>query len=212
MSSEHAHASSRPRVAVCCTGPISGGGGSVCAWAMQALAGEYDVDLVSFQDPDMGQLDRYYGTKLKSLNITCRNPVRSRWLARILVSRWGPPTLKRHLFMKRLKAWDLSCYEVVFADFEADLGHPVLQYIYYPLSSAGDESSFELGGFPDSWWRRLYRRALSRWSGFNLEAMNRNVALADSEYAASMYRRIYHTDAVTVVDGHALASSVIASE
>jgi len=186
-------------VSVCCTGPISGGAGSVIAWTMQALSAEYAVDLISFQLPDLGKLDAYYGTQLQSLNINCSSPMGCRWITNVLSSGRMPSTFKRHLFMKLIKQKNMSEYGLVFADFEADLGCHTLQYIYYPLSSSGKESSFELGGFPDSYLRRIYRRCLSRWSGFNLEVVKQNTAMADSEYAASMYRRIYNTNDVSVV-------------
>ncbi len=187
------------RAAVCCIGPISGGAGSVISWVLQSLSSEYNVDLISFQIPDFKELDSYYGTQLQSLNINYLSPLKMQKLSFLLSSGRMPSTFKRHLFMKLLKKMDISEYAVVFADFEADFGVHTLQYIYYPLSSAGEESSFELGGFPDSGLRRFYRQCLSHWSGFDLDAVKQNTAMADSEYAAAMYRRIYNCNDVSVI-------------
>jgi hypothetical protein len=186
------------QVAVCCTGPISGGAGSVLAWMMQALALEYRVDLISFQRPDMVSLDCYYGTSLESLEIVHVKPIRNRWLSSLVVSKC-PSTLKRHLLMRILKRWNLNHYDLVFADFEADINHHVIQYIYYPLYSEGAESTYLSGGFPDSKWRRFYRRKLAWWSGFSLEAVRENPMIADSEYAATVCRSVYNRDDVGVI-------------
>lgn len=181
-----------------------GGAEVVAAWALEALSRDHDVDVLAWTEPDLGGLDRNYGTSLASRAIGVRLP--PRWL-RVAVETAqrldsDPWSVQRFAALMRVARRLRRHYDVVLCTYgEADLGGPGIQYVYLPWCGTAYRDGTKPG---ESMARRARARigfALRPWrllSGFSFDRMRSNLTLAVSEGTAELVRAAYALDATVL--------------
>ena len=162
-----------------------GGGSLVAAWMLQALCDVHRVTLFAWEAPDLGRVNRHFGTTLAAGDFALRTPPPSRLVAH------GPTplTLVRHLLLMRA-ARAVACeYDVVLtANNESDLGRPALQYVHYPMLSPR-RPAIDLRWYSAAPGAvRVYQWTVRRLTGFSLARMRANTTLANSAYIAAHLR------------------------
>ncbi len=174
-----------------------GGAEVVAAWAIQALARDHRVDVLTWSEPDFAALDRDYGTSLVGADIGVRRP--PGWLRRAFegVQRLDrdPWSVQRFALLMRMTRRIRDRYDVVLSTYgEADLGGPGIQYVHQPwcgepfqaIASADRSLAHRL--------RAVLGVRLRPWrlvSGFSFDRMRSNLTLANSEATAAALGRLY---------------------
>src|SRR5690349_13583568 len=110
-----------------------GGAAGVAAWMIEALRGEYDITVLTWDAVDVGHTNRYFGTSLRKSDFTALLPFPAqRWL----VDRAPLPLtlLKMQLLVRRAKRLHRDYDLLISASNEADLGRPGIQYVHFPAA------------------------------------------------------------------------------
>jgi glycosyltransferase involved in cell wall biosynthesis len=163
----------------------------VAAWALQALAREYDVTLLSWTPPDVEPVNVAFGTTLSDDDFTAAAP--ASWQRRILDPSPIPLALfTSNLLLRRARALlATDRYDVVVCTMnEISVGRRAIQYIHYPWALE-PRPDVDLRWYHAAWPLYAYRRVAARISGHRPEEVAKNLTLANSKWVARLYARCY---------------------
>lgn len=190
----------RPRIAVVHPQLLPGGGSEVCAmWALQALADDHRVTLITMGRPDLAALDRSSGTTIDKSGIEVRSlPI--------------PPGLRRRFDALRGARLDRYCRRIA-GDFDAvisiynpmDFGLPGIQLVADFSFDDGlrrevHAESGAAGGtlYAASVGRSLYLRLAAALSGRSDEGWKSNRTLAVSEWVRALLKDRFGVDSTVL--------------
>lgn len=200
----------RPRAAVFHPWLVEGGGSEAIAlWAAQALAVDYDVDILTMGQTPLERLNAAYGTSLEEGRIG--------WvqipLPRLLARRGDAlrAALARRAVRARASAYDLlvSSYNVM------DFGRPGLQYVSdfsfddsLRRALLRDPARWREERRPPALWRRLYLaagRGIARESSSGWRA---NRTLANSQWTRRLLAEAFGVESAVVYPPVASAGEI----
>ena len=170
-----------------------GGASAVCAWALQALQDDFQVDALTWTPADLFQVNRFYGTSLDTRKIN--NFFAPKWLRMLVAFDPDPWSFLRLAWMMRqAKRWR-DRYDVVisFCD-EIDCGAPCIQYIHYPY----------LGAWYARWQTsraarvRIRLRPWVLFADFSFERMRENITLVNSDFTGRQFAAAYQVQPRTL--------------
>src|SRR5260221_2875742 len=166
-----------------------GGGNAVAAWMIQALAGRYDVSVLSWKPVDIDSVNAYYGTSIRSDQI--------RWLEMprlvqhpIETMTMGAVLLKASLLFRRAKRIAPDYDVVVCGHNETDFGPRCIQYIHYP-SRLRPRPATDLKWFHRRPLLVAYYRAAERLAGFRGDRVSEAITIANSTWTAGLMTTLY---------------------
>lgn len=175
-----------------------GGNNVVAVWIMEALKGEHSLSVLTWEAPDLEEINRFYGTSLKSSEFTVHhvNP-----LVRTVVKLDPDPgSFQKTSYLMRLCKRLKKDYDVVIsADDEMDFGRRGIQYLHYPYLCEQIQP-----GIDSHWYRKLpgiFNGNYRLWmlvAGFSYRRMTDNLTLANSDWTGNKIKEFYGIDAVTV--------------
>ena len=166
-----------------------GGGNAVAAWMIQALAGRYDVSVLSWKPVDLDQVNAYYGTSIRADQI--RRLEMPRLLQRpIEAMTIGAVLLKASLLFRRAKRIAPDYDVVVCGHNETDFGPRCIQYIHYP-SRLRPRPATDIKWFHYRPLLVAYYRAAERLAGFRGDRVREAITLANSTWTAGLMTTLY---------------------
>jgi glycosyltransferase involved in cell wall biosynthesis len=180
----------RPRVLLVqrALAPPTGAAG-VAAWMVQALKDDHQVTLLAWSRPDLGALNRFFGTTLEPTDVAVLRPPAP--LRALLRSIPAPIYLLHTAILLRLAKRRARDFDVlVTGDNEADFGPGGVQYINYPWDLL-PRPAVEARWYH---WRALvkaYRELCIRLADFSDERMRRTPAVVSSDYVGRLVDRRY---------------------
>lgn len=181
----------------------SGGGNAVAAWIIEALKREYEVSLLTWTPPDLGSINRFYGTSLNEsdFKVHC-----APWLLRRLIDLDADPhSIQKICLLMRLCKRMKDDYDIfITADNEVDFGRKGIQYVHYPWRH---QQYHECQPFVDLPWyhyRRLWAIIKGKYrpwillSGFSFNGMASNLTLVNSDWTGREFKKLYGIEPVTL--------------
>ena len=177
----------------------TGGGEGVCVWILEALKGDHDLSVLTWEAPDFAALDAFFGSSLASAGFEVR-----------LAHPWLPTRVRRGRVARQLKHWALLAEArrqrdvdlLIAADEESDLGGDGIQYVHFPRLQHLRPDPGPVPATPGRLLRGLafdaYRRASARVTGFSLARMRRNVTVVNSAFTANEVRRLHGIESTTI--------------
>lgn len=172
---------------------MRGGAESVCLHTLAALEDAHDVTLFTITDPDIAELNEFYGVDVSNVDVRQVGPglhrVHDTLDNRLQVFQ---VSLFARLARRRVDTFDA----VVSTKNEFTVGAPSVQYVHNPQFAGG---STDPGLHEPSTLRRTYIAACRRLAGFDPGALGRNTTLVtNSEWSAGIVERTYDIDARVV--------------
>lgn len=173
-----------------------GGGSGFSAWALQVLAEDCDVLLLTREAIDREKVDRFFGTRLVQARFEQR--IASSWILDQL-RRFPFPLALLHRIplareQRRLDAeqpFDL----LISLDNEFDFGRRGLQVIHFPwLYWPRPQTDLRVFHRSET-IVRIYRWIALRLADVQRERIARNLAFANSSYIAGLYRETFGVEA-----------------
>lgn len=171
-----------------------GGGAGVSAWALQALAEDWDVTLLVWHPPEFAALDRHFGTSLAGRQIHVVRP--PRWLYEILKRDPDPSSYQGMSYLMRVCRRIGHRFDALFCpDNEFDFGRPGIQYVHYPyLAKHIDVIQRVRTATPLARaWQTL--RGINRpWlmmSGVTVPGIESNLTLVNSDWTGALFEELY---------------------
>jgi glycosyltransferase involved in cell wall biosynthesis len=166
-----------------------GGGAGLAAWMLQALTGEHDVTVLSWDPVDVGQVNRFWGTSLRDGDFRL---IRVPTVIRRLVDALPLPLhLLRTAFMLRAAQRMLPRYDVpVTANNEADFGTVGVQYVHYPWN-VFPRPNVDIRWYHLKMLLPLYYGLCSTVSRFTVAGMHRNITLVNSDWTGRLAHQRY---------------------
>ena len=174
-----------------------GGGNGLAAWMLQALVRHHRVTVLSWSPVDVEPINRFFGTDLRAGDFECRLPPAS-W--RFSIDALPvPAALIRSALMMRYARQIQGPFDVIIgAQNEIDCGRRCIQYIHYPTYTR-PRPAVDLRVYHRSkWLLQKYYSTADRLADFSMERMRANLTLANSNWTAAEYRRLFNAPAVTV--------------
>lgn len=165
-----------------------GGGNGVCAWMLQALRDDYDLDLLTWRRVDFAAVNRYYGTDLDPTQVRPLPPLVAPRLLDLLPT--PAALLKSSLLLRRARSIAGRYEGLVTANNEADFGRPGIQYVHYPWSYR-PRPAVDMRWYHATPLLRAYYGLVERVSPFDLEGVRRNLTLVNSDWTAALVRELY---------------------
>lgn len=186
------------RVAVLFPAFLGGGAEAVCAWILEALKDEYEVNLATLAPIKLKALDEQYGTclygssvRVQVLPFSLPGVLRER-----ILSSFSLVTLRQFILMRAYRKLLRGQFDVVISAFdEMDFGHRGIQYICAPIIGQGHERARAILGYPDFLLRRIYRTIFKHWSGYSEARMKANLTLTLSKWMAQLLKEVYGINA-----------------
>ena len=177
------------------------GGAGVAAWGIEALKDDYEVTVLTWQPINIDNINRYYGTRLKSAEFKVFfAPSVIRWLYALDPE---PNSIQPIASLMRIGRFLNEKYDAVLTfNNEMDLGEPIIQYIHYPYLAEKINIDRPPAGLP--FLERIKLSFKHRWrpwlliSGFNRERMLKNLTLVNSDWTGEVVRKAYGISSVTV--------------
>jgi len=174
------------------------GDSSVGAWVLQALAGRYQVTVLTWEPVDLDPVNRAYGTGLRDGDFTwvCVPPAVRRAAARIP---FRAKLLTMHLMFRHARAFARrQPFDVAISTMnETDIGVPTIQYVHYPWIMY-PRPAIDYRAYHFSVLLRLYRAFAMAVSGFSRARVANNLTLVNSDWTGAAFRQCYGGDPVTV--------------
>ncbi|MER3446052.1 MAG: hypothetical protein C4291_04095 [Candidatus Dadabacteria bacterium] len=175
-----------------------GGANTVAAWMIEALKKEYSVSLLTWKSPNFEEINRFYGTSLKSSELTVHhiNPV----LRGIINLDPDPASIQRQSYLMRLCKRLNGKYDVVIStENEIDFGCRGIQYFHYPYLYGKIQPDIDLPHHRKFW--EALKGSYRPWmliSGFSYNRMKDNLTLVNSDWTGNKVKERYGIDATTV--------------
>lgn len=167
--------SEKKRIAVFYPNFAGGGAESVGLWILEALKNKYDLTLFTFSEVDLEKLNSMYGTQLSNETVKIRALFNKNLRKTTEFLRANNAQIRMlffHLLIRYLKS-HCNEYDLAISAYNAtDLGNKGIQYVHWikVLDKAG-----------------IYKKV----SAFSDEKMKSNISLANSEFVAKKYQKIY---------------------
>ncbi|MGH7791717.1 MAG: glycosyltransferase [Thermodesulfobacteriota bacterium] len=169
------------------------------AWILEALKEDYSLSLLTWKPADFEQINRFYGSSLKTSdfeNIRCVNPA----VRAIINLDPDVGSFQKVAYLLRVCRRIKDNYDVIMtADNEIDFGRRGIQYFHYPYMH--DKVTPLLDA---SWHRKIWEALLGNYrpwmliSEFSYNRMINNVTLVNSDWTGSKVKEFYGIDAITV--------------
>jgi glycosyltransferase involved in cell wall biosynthesis len=186
------------------------GGNNVAVWMLEALKESYEITVLTWQPFDFEKINFYFATSLCNGDFrTIIPPALLRNLIDIIP--YDPWNFQRFVLLMRFCKTLKNHYDILLsACNETDFGAVGIQYIHYPYLEKIWEKGpkkFDSQGLP-SYLLKLFKNRIRPWriiSGFSFERMKKNISLVNSDWTASVFRRVYDSECLTVyppVPGH----------
>lgn len=122
-----------------------GGAEAVCMHVLEALQDRHEVSLVTWNEPDLSQLNRYFNTEVSAGRIRTHQVGLPAALVHVLLSRAA--TMKQALLHRFVRRVTLEYDLVVSTQGLFYLAQPSVQYVHYPeppiLEHGRDRTAFE---------------------------------------------------------------------
>jgi glycosyltransferase involved in cell wall biosynthesis len=174
-----------------------GGGNIVAAWAIEALAGDHDVTVVTSHPFSAERVDRFAGTSLVRATYRVRlGPV---WLRFLLDISPAPLALLRRGVLMREMARLAPAFDVVLSiDNEIDVGRRAVQYVHFPWL-------FWPRPEEDMRWYHLapllcgYYRLVNRLHPVDRARVAANLTLVNSDWTGRKFRETYGEGSIVTV-------------
>ncbi|MGH7506852.1 MAG: glycosyltransferase [Longimicrobiales bacterium] len=174
-----------------------GGGNGVAAWALQALATDHRVTVLSWRPVDVEPINRFFGTSLRP-GCFATLAVPRHW--RVVPDRLPvPAALLRSGLLMRYTRRVIDGFDVILGFHnEIDYGRRGIQYVHYP-AYLRPRPSVDL-----RWYHRFppalktYYAVADRLAGFSLERMKSNLTLANSDWTAARIGQLLGITAQTL--------------
>ena len=178
-----------------------GGAQCMAAWALQGLQDKYIVDLLTWNEVDFDEVNRFYGTRLD------KDRFKKIWMpawVRGLVSLDPDPwSFQRLAILTRIAKLKRAKYDLLisFSD-EVEFGDPVIQYIHFPWMSRIYRREKYLSSLTG--WKGRLQFVLHRYrpwriiSGFSFERMLNNITLVNSDWTGNRVRQEYSVEPIVV--------------
>ena len=176
-----------------------GGDLAVVAWILEALKEDYSVSLLTWKPPDFEQINRFYGSSLKTSdfeNIRCVNPA----VRAIINLDPDVGSFQKVAYLLRVCRRIKDNYDVIMtADNEIDFGRRGIQYFHYPYMH--DKVTPLLDA---SWHRKIWEALLGNYrpwmlfSGFSYLRMKENLTLVNSDWTGRKVKESYGIEPITV--------------
>lgn len=177
------------------------GGSCVSAWALQALAEQWEVTLLTATRPDFEGVNRHFGTQLREADFTVwQLPFPLGHLGKLDPDPFSvqPLAFLMRQCQRRVHEFDVcvSCVD------EFDFGRPGVQYIHYPHMTRHAESlrAAENLSFSQK-IRGLFNGSYRPWmliSGISLSRVRSNLMVTNSNWTADVLRRVYEVNPVVL--------------
>lgn len=174
--------SEKKRIAVFYPNFAGGGAESVGLWILEALKNQYDLTLFTLSEVDLDKLNSMYGTQLTEENVKIMalfNKFLRKTTEFLRANNAQIRMLFFHLLIRYLKA---HCheYDLAISAYNAtDLGNKGIQYVHW------------IGVLDES---EIYKKV----SAFSDENMKSNISLANSEFVAQKFQKIYGVEPIVV--------------
>jgi glycosyltransferase involved in cell wall biosynthesis len=173
---------------------LKGGAESVALWILDSLKSDFDLTLVTFSSLDFDKLNRMYSCNLKKGDFKIDVPYAHTPLPSILTAGYSYFTPRQHILLRYFKRVKDQYALVIGAYNEMDFGKPGVQYLNSPMFGPEHEKARALLGYPDSGARHLYHRFFEKISGFSTQSMKSNISVANSAWAAQLFKKIYQME------------------
>lgn len=187
---------------------VWGGAEAVTVWMLEALRGDYDLTVLTWETADTRELNRVYGTSLQATDFRVRRPppLFRRAVDRLVQS------YPRHAFQKvcvlcRIAQGMRNDFDVLIsAQHEMDFGRRAIQYVHSPSFRAAYEPERRLeaegrGLTAVERWRLDLQCRGRPWrmlSRFRFERMKRNLTLVNSNWTREAVRELYQIESVMI--------------
>lgn len=152
-----------------------GGGEAVCVWIIDALKDKFDMDLiVTGKNVTIGRINKFYETNFSDYDFKIINlffPIKGYLLESNLVQRY---------FKNNSKKYDFA----ISTNNEMDFGKKGIQYIHYPILEKKKKNPL----------KKLYKKFVFSWSGYQSERMQNNLTLTNSLWTKREIKRIYNLE------------------
>jgi glycosyltransferase involved in cell wall biosynthesis len=175
-----------------------GGGNTVAAWIIEALKKDYSVSLLTWKPPDFEEVNRFYGTSLRSSEFTIHYP--HPVLRNIINLDPDYGSIQKQSYLMRLCKRLKGEYDVVIsAENEIDFGCRGIQYFHYPYLYGKIRPDIDL-----PWYRRFWETLKGTYrpwmliSEFSYNQMKNNLTLVNSNWTGNKVKEFYGIDATTV--------------
>ncbi|MCK5232738.1 MAG: glycosyltransferase family 4 protein [Desulfobulbaceae bacterium] len=178
-----------------------GGGNCVSAWALQAVAEQWDVTLLTPTRPDFEAVNRHFGTCLRTSDLT----IRCLSALPALLGKLDPDSFSIQplaFLMRRCQRMVHEFDVVVSCNDEFDFGRPGIQYMHYPHLSRHIESLREAEKFSfGQKFKNFFNGNYRPWmliSGIRLSRIRSNLMVTNSNWTADVIRRVYEVTPVVL--------------
>ncbi|GMG81384.1 glycosyltransferase [Paralimibaculum aggregatum] len=169
--------------------PRMGGGQIVGLWMLQALRGWAEPTLLSWSRPDFASLDAFAGTDLAAAGIRVLRPSPGLRAFGDALDALDPDpfSIQRMALLERIARRMGPAYDILLScSNERDMGGRGVQYIHYPHLG-----EIHVEGMPPRLRRGQRWRPWRLVSGFEIARMSANLTLANSDWTAERFGRIY---------------------
>lgn len=177
---------------------LKGGAEAVTIEIIQALRDQHDLELITFQNPDIKELNRFFGTDLKEEDFSPNRPLSSPFFRRMR----GKFFKMRNGVIKRYAKKNSGKYDTLVCGFnEADLGQTGIQYIHVPDSvneqifQDTGEITEKLATRPETLQYKIYLEFVDRFLKPNKIGVSMNKTLCNSSYSKRVYEEVFNDTA-----------------
>ena len=174
-----------------------GGGNGVAAWMLQALQDRYAITTLSWRPIDVGPMNDFWGTSIRSDGLTSMHL--PRWRTRPIDRAPLPLALLRTSMLMRAARRISGAFDaVVTANNELDVGRRCVQYVHYPAYlRPRPEVDIRWYHHPTVMLDVYY--AVADWmSGVSHERIKANVTLVNSDWTGAHYRSRHGCETITL--------------
>jgi glycosyltransferase involved in cell wall biosynthesis len=163
-----------------------GGGGGVCAWILEALKDRHHVIFFSWEPPDLDEVNRFFGTRLRPSEIELR---RALPFVRRRPRDGGVGRLFKHWALLALARRVPDADLLISVDEESDLGGRGVQYVHLPRHDPRRARGPAM---------RTYRAAIAGLTRTSFDRMRGNVTVVNSRWTAEHVRRYHGLESVVI--------------
>jgi glycosyltransferase involved in cell wall biosynthesis len=178
-----------------------GGAQCLAVWALQGLQDKYSIDLLTWNEVDFEEVNRFYGTRLDKDRF--KRTWMPAWVRRLVSLDPDPWSFQRIAILMRIAKLRRAQYDLLisFAD-EMEFGDPVIQYIHFPWMSRIYRREKYLSSLAG--WKGRLQFVLHRYrpwrviAGFSFERMLKNVTLVNSDWTGRRFRQEYNVEPIVL--------------
>jgi glycosyltransferase involved in cell wall biosynthesis len=175
-----------------------GGGNAVACWILEALRTDYDLTLLTREEPDLALVNHVFGTSLTTADLRIViAPVPVAALFTLVRPLATLALFRDHLLLTRARRMAGDFDAVVTAHNESDLGRRGMQFVHYPkLVAARPDTGLRWYQGPHA--VAAYQAVCAVVTGFRSARMLSNVTLVNSEWTGQLVRARHGIDPITL--------------